>query len=61
MGKDPREQEVLDELIVAAVTPANDEEPPFGSDAALAVSMAVCRAGAAEAELPLHEHIERVQ
>eukprot|EP00937_MAST-01D_sp_MAST-1D-sp2_P002164 g2164.t1 len=57
LGKDPKEQQKLDELVVQAAQPADEGEPPLGNDVLLAVSMAVCKAGASDLGVPLHEHI----
>ncbi|CAI7824391.1 unnamed protein product, partial [Closterium sp. NIES-53] len=56
VGRDPREQGEIDRLMAAELD-QTDNKGELGANAILAVSLAVCRAGAAERELPLHEYI----
>src|SRR5512137_1763609 len=50
-GQDPREQAALDKALIAADGTPNKGK--FGANALLSLSMAVCRAAAASAKLPL--------
>ncbi|CAI5966562.1 unnamed protein product, partial [Closterium sp. NIES-65] len=56
VGRDPREQGEIDRLMAAELD-QTDNKGELGANAILAVSLAVCRAGAAERELSLHEYI----
>ncbi|CAI5457748.1 unnamed protein product [Closterium sp. Yama58-4] len=56
VGRDPREQGEIDRLMAAELD-QTDNKGELGANAILAVSLAVCRAGAAEREIPLHEYI----
>jgi len=55
VGKDARNQEVIDNLMIDADRTPNKSR--LGANAILAVSMAVCRAGAAAKKIPLYQHI----
>lgn len=61
MGKDPRKQKELDDLMVGELDGTKNEwgwcKQKLGANAILAVSMAICRAGAAAAGIPLYQHI----
>jgi len=54
-GKDPKEQEKIDQLMIGL--DGTDNKSNLGSNAILAVSLAVCRAGAGAKNIPLWEHI----
>ncbi|GJP33528.1 hypothetical protein CLOM_g18057 [Closterium sp. NIES-68] len=56
VGRDPREQGEMDRLMAAELD-QTDNKGELGANAILAVSLAVCRAGAAEGEVPVHEYI----
>lgn len=55
LGQDPREQSKLDEMMVELDGTKNKGK--LGANAVLAVSIAVCKAGAAEKGVPLYKHI----
>jgi enolase len=55
IGQDPVNQLAIDELIIKA--DGTDNKANFGANAILAVSMAVCKAGAFHKGLPLYRHI----
>ncbi len=56
-GKDPREQQALDRAMIAADgTPSKGK---YGANAILSLSMAVCRAAAASAKLPLYVYLRK--
>lgn len=55
LGKDPVNQKAIDQLLIEADGTANKSH--LGANALVAVSMAVCRAGAAAQKLPLYQHI----
>ena len=55
IGKDPAKQEEIDNAMIKADGTKNKSK--FGANAILAVSMAVCKAGAAEKGVPLYQHI----
>ena len=54
-GKDPTDQKAIDELMIEL--DGTDNKGKLGANAILAVSMAVCKAGAAEKGVPLYKHI----
>lgn len=54
-GRDPTEQEALDKLMIE--TDGTKSKEILGANAILAVSMAICRAGAAAKKVPLYQHI----
>jgi len=54
-GMNPAEQAKIDKKIIEADGTANKRK--FGANAVLAVSMAVCKAGAAAKKVPLYKHI----
>jgi enolase len=56
-GTDPREQATLDRAMIAADGTANKGK--LGANALLSVSMAVCRAAAASAKLPLYVYLRK--
>ncbi len=56
-GKDPREQAALDKAMIAADGTANKGK--LGANAVLSLSMAVCRAAAASAKLPLYVYLRK--
>ncbi|KAJ8543624.1 hypothetical protein K7X08_006147 [Anisodus acutangulus] len=55
VGMDPTLQSQIDQVMIDLDKTENKSE--LGANAILAVSMAACRAGAAEKEVPLHKHI----
>jgi enolase len=55
VGKNVVEQEAIDKLMLSI--DATDNKGKLGANAILAVSMAVCKAGAAEKGVPLYRHI----
>jgi len=55
LGKDPRNQKEIDEAMFALDGTKNKGK--LGANAVLAVSIAVCKAGAAEKCVPLYKHI----
>jgi enolase len=55
LGKDPTEQKALDDLMIELDGTKNKGK--LGANAILAVSMALCKAGAAEKDVPLYKHI----
>uniref|UniRef100_A0A0G4HXY0 phosphopyruvate hydratase n=1 Tax=Chromera velia CCMP2878 TaxID=1169474 RepID=A0A0G4HXY0_9ALVE len=61
IGKDPTDQTGIDKLMVEELDGSQNEwgwsKAKLGANAILAVSMAVCRAGAAAKKLPLYKHI----
>ncbi len=54
-GKDPTDQQAIDKIMLKLDGTASKKK--LGANAILAVSMAVCRAGAAAKKMPLYEHI----
>ncbi|HAM36991.1 MAG TPA: phosphopyruvate hydratase [Elusimicrobia bacterium] len=56
-GKDPREQSSIDRAMIAA--DATPNKGKLGANALLSVSMAVCRAAAASAKLPLYVYMRK--
>lgn len=54
-GKDPADQQQLDKIMLKLDGTASKKK--LGANAILAVSMAVCRAGASSRKMPLYEHI----
>jgi enolase len=56
IGKDPCKQKELDELMYKDLD-GTDNKGKLGANAILAVSMAICKAGAAEKGVPLYKHI----
>ena len=56
--KDPTEQKEIDELIIELDGTKNKAK--LGANAILAVSMVVCRAGAAATNLPLYKYINKI-
>eukprot|EP00897_Mesotaenium_endlicherianum_P009068 jgi/Mesen1/818/ME000111S10964 len=57
VGKDPKEQGSIDRLMRAELDKSSIEAEVGASSAMMAVSLAVCKAGAAEKEVPLYQHI----
>jgi enolase len=55
VGKDCTKQKEMDELMIELDGTANKSR--LGANSILAVSMAVCKAGASESNLPLYEYI----
>merc|ERR1719482_1746031 len=55
------QQEVIDKLMVEVIDGSQNEwgwsKSVLGANAILAVSMAICRAGAASMQIPLYEYI----
>lgn len=58
VGKDPTQQKELDEAMIKL--DGTDNKGKFGANAILAVSMAVCKAGAAEKGVPLYKYIAQL-
>mmetsp|Transcript_39146 Transcript_39146/g.94017 ORF Transcript_39146/g.94017 Transcript_39146/m.94017 type:complete len:448 (+) Transcript_39146:64-1407(+) len=60
-GMDPTQQSVIDKLMVEELDGTQNEwgwcKSKLGANAILAVSMAVCRAGAATKQMPLYKYI----
>merc|ERR1711871_1347627 len=60
-GKDPTAQKALDNLMVQELDGTQNEwgwsKAKLGANAILAVSMAVCKAGAGASNVPLYQHI----
>jgi enolase len=63
-GKDPTNQSQLDELMVQKLDGSTNEwgfsKSKLGANAILAVSLAIARAGAARAKVPLYAHLSRL-
>ncbi|KAL3675790.1 hypothetical protein R1sor_025738 [Riccia sorocarpa] len=61
VGKDPTEQTAIDNLMVQELDGTQNEwgwcKQKLGANSILAVSLAVCRAGAAVKKIPLYQHI----
>lgn len=55
VGKNPTEQKALDDLMISL--DGTDNKGKLGANAILAVSMAICKAGAAEKGVPLYKYI----
>jgi len=64
VGMDVREQSQIDKLMVETLDGSKNEwgwsKSVLGANAILAVSMAVCRAGAAASEMPLYQYIAKL-
>jgi len=64
MGMDPAAQEAIDKKMVEELDGSQNEwgwsKTKLGANAILAVSMAVCKAGAAAKRLPLYGHIAQL-
>jgi enolase len=65
VGRDPRDQAALDTLMVQTLDGSRSDtqgwaKSKLGANAILGVSMAVCRAGAAAAGVPLYRYIARL-
>jgi enolase len=64
IGKDPREQQKIDDFMVQKLDGSKNEwgwsKAKLGANAILGVSLAVCRAGAAAAGKPLYQHIAQL-
>ena len=58
VGLDPRNQKEIDNLMLEL--DGTDTKKNLGANAILAVSLAVCKAGAAESELPLYRYIAKL-
>ncbi|CAD7700860.1 unnamed protein product [Ostreobium quekettii] len=58
IGKNPVEQKAIDDEMIAL--DATPNKGALGANAILAVSMAVCKAGAAEKGIPLYKHIAEI-
>jgi len=54
-GKNPVEQKEIDDLMISL--DGTENKSKLGANAILAVSMAVCRAGAVKQKIPLYQHI----
>ncbi|AQL07789.1 Enolase [Zea mays] len=57
VGMDPQEQSQIDQAIMDLNKARHKAELGVGANAMLAVSIAACKAGAAEKEVPLYKHI----
>ena len=57
-GKDPAQQKEIDDLMISLDDTENKSK--LGANAILAVSMAVCRAGAASEKISLYQHIAKL-
>jgi len=64
IGLDVTEQTIIDKLMVETLDGTQNEwgwcKSKLGANAILAVSMAVCRAGAAASKVPLYKYIARI-
>merc|ERR1712137_1051905 len=64
VGMDVTEQTQIDKLMVETLDGSKNEwgwsKSKLGANAILAVSMAVCRAGAAASEMPLYQYIAKI-
>merc|ERR1712241_793206 len=64
VGLDVTEQEKIDKVMVEELDGSKNEwgwsKSKLGANAILAVSMAVCRAGAAASEMPLYQYIAKL-
>merc|ERR1719453_2057352 len=64
VGLDVTQQTVIDKLMVETLDGSKNEwgwsKSVLGANAILAVSMAVCRAGAASNEMPLYQYIAQI-
>jgi len=64
LGMDVRDQKKIDEMMVQELDGSKNEwgwsKSKLGANAILAVSMAVCRAGAAASEMPLYQYIAKI-
>mmetsp|Transcript_67896 Transcript_67896/g.109398 ORF Transcript_67896/g.109398 Transcript_67896/m.109398 type:complete len:723 (-) Transcript_67896:50-2218(-) len=64
IGMDVREQSKIDKLMVEELDGSKNEwgwsKSKLGANAILAVSMAVCRAGAAASHMPLYQYIAKI-
>jgi len=64
IGRDVTEQKALDKLMVETIDGTKNEwgwsKSKLGANAVLAVSMAICRAGAAACESTLYEYIAKI-
>ena len=56
VGKDPTKQQEIDDYMIKDLD-GTDNKGKLGANAVLAVSMAVCKAGAAQKEVPLYKHL----
>eukprot|EP00245_Coleochaete_scutata_P002382 TRINITY_DN1310_c0_g1_i1.p1 TRINITY_DN1310_c0_g1~~TRINITY_DN1310_c0_g1_i1.p1 ORF type:complete len:479 (+),score=110.83 TRINITY_DN1310_c0_g1_i1:118-1554(+) len=56
IGKDPTQQAEIDRIMIHDLD-KTENKGELGANAILAVSLAVCKAGAAEKEVPLYQHI----
>jgi len=59
IGKDPKNQKEIDEYMCKTLD-GTDNKGKLGANAILAVSLAVCKAGAAESGIPLYKHISEL-
>merc|ERR1712113_920654 len=58
LGKNPSDQVAIDRLMVEL--DGTENKSKLGANAILGVSMAICRAGAAEKGVPLYKHINEI-
>ena len=59
VGKCPTQQKEIDEFMIKELD-GTDNKGKLGANAVLAVSMAVCKAGAAQKEIPLYKHLSEL-
>ena len=59
VGKDPTKQREIDDFMIKELD-GTDNKGKLGANAILAVSMAVCKAGAAQKEIPLYKHLSEL-
>ena len=57
-GKNPENQQEIDKIMIEL--DGTENKSKLGANAILAVSMAVCRAGAGAQKIPLYQHIREV-
>merc|ERR1711988_617153 len=64
IGMDVTQQKEIDDLMVQTLDGTTNEwgwsKSKLGANAILAISMAVCRAGAAASQMPLYQHIAKI-
>merc|ERR1711966_377249 len=64
IGQDPTKQKELDDMMVQELDGTTNEwgwcKSKLGANAILAISMAVCRAGAASSQMPLYQYIAKL-
>eukprot|EP00172_Hildenbrandia_rubra_P004260 Plantae.Rhodophyta-Hildenbrandia_rubra.ctg8239.p1 GENE.Plantae.Rhodophyta-Hildenbrandia_rubra.ctg8239~~Plantae.Rhodophyta-Hildenbrandia_rubra.ctg8239.p1 ORF type:complete len:467 (-),score=88.41 Plantae.Rhodophyta-Hildenbrandia_rubra.ctg8239:3089-4411(-) len=60
IGMDPSDQKAVDDKMIKLDGTEGGFKKRLGANAILGVSMAVCRAGAAEKKIPLYQHINEI-